>query len=172
MNEKEKKAIEKLKERVKIDRQLRDKVESDFDKFCEDECIAIDTVLNLIDKQNKELNKLKSKNKELLRKLRNRVKENNKLIKYSNYKKEFSTLNKQIDKQNKVIDEKEQEIEYLNCIIESDKDNYINKDTIKEKIEEIENMYNKLSKNPKEHLHSRTEYKIVIGELQSLLERS
>lgn len=55
MNEEEKKAIEKLKERVKIDRSLRNKVESDFDKFCEDECIAIETVLNLIDKQQKEI---------------------------------------------------------------------------------------------------------------------
>lgn len=59
MNEKEKIAIEKLKERVKIDRQLRDKVESDFDKFCEDECIAIETVLNLIDKQNKVIDEIK-----------------------------------------------------------------------------------------------------------------
>ena len=57
MNEDEKKAIEKLKERVKIDRQLRGKVESDFDKFCEDECISIETVLNLIDKQNKVIDK-------------------------------------------------------------------------------------------------------------------
>lgn len=85
--------------------------------------------------------------------------------------KAIDTVLNLIDKQNKVIDAKEQEIEYLNCIIESDKDNYINKDRIKEKIEKIENMYNELPKNPKEHLHSRTEYKIVIGELQSLLEK-
>lgn len=58
MNEEEKKAIEKLKERVKIDRSLRDKVESDFDKFCEDECIAIETVLKLIDEQNKVIDKI------------------------------------------------------------------------------------------------------------------
>jgi len=99
-----------------------------------DTCIVstkeLDELLNLIDKQNKGLNKLKSKNKELLRKLRNRVKENNKLIKYSNYKKEFSTLNKQIDKQNKVIDELIQELtddEFDNpcteCCKECEKDN-------------------------------------------------
>ena len=41
---------------------------------------------------------------------------------------------------------------------------------IKGKIEELQAMYDKLPKNPKEHLHSKTEYKIVIGELQELLE--
>ena len=45
------------------------------------------------------------------------------------------------------------------------------KDKIKVKIEELEDMYNELPKNPKEHLHSKTEYKIVIGVLQSLLEK-
>ena len=39
------KAIEILKDRVKIDRSLRDKVESDFDEFCERECIAIETLM-------------------------------------------------------------------------------------------------------------------------------
>lgn len=40
---------------------------------------------------------------------------------------------------------------------------------IKTRIKEIQNMYDKLSKNPKEHLHSKTEYLIVICELQSIL---
>ncbi len=48
--------------------------------------------------EEKEIEKLKNKNKDLLRKLRNRVKEVNKLIKYSAYKKEFSRLNAIIDK--------------------------------------------------------------------------
>ena len=43
-----------------------------------------------------------------------------------------------IEKQQKEIEELQQEKEYLNCIIESDKDNYINKDKIKAKIEELE----------------------------------
>ena len=42
-----------------------------------------------------------------------------------------------IEKQSKEIEELKQEKEYLNCIIESDKDNYINKDKIKAKIEEV-----------------------------------
>lgn len=40
---------------------------------------------------------------------------------------------------------------------------------IKTRIKEIQNMYDKLPKNPKEHLHSKTEYLIVICELQSIL---
>lgn len=63
------------------------------------------TVLNLIKKQQEEIGKLKDKNKELLRKLRNRVKEVRKLTKYSMYKKEFSNLNKRLEKKDKIIDE-------------------------------------------------------------------
>lgn len=49
------------------------------------------------------LEKLKKHNKELLRKLRNRVKEVKKLNKYSLYKKEFKTLNKQLKNKDKII---------------------------------------------------------------------
>ena len=42
---------------------------------------------------------------------------------------------------------------------------------IKTRIKEIQNMYDELPKNPKEHLHSKTEYLIVIGELQSILDK-
>ena len=65
---------------------------------------AIETVLSELEKKDKEIEKLKKDNKELLRKLRNRVKEVNKLTKYSLYKKEFSTLNKQLEKKDKIID--------------------------------------------------------------------
>lgn len=41
--------------------------------------------------------------------------------------------NKEKEKNNILVQEKE----YLNCIIESDKDNFINKNKIKEKIEEL-----------------------------------
>lgn len=54
MNEEE--AIERLKERVKLDRKIRDnKTESDYEQFCENECQAIETILNLADKQQKEI---------------------------------------------------------------------------------------------------------------------
>ena len=51
-----------------------------------------------------EIEKLRNNNKDLLRKLRNRVKEVKKLTKYSLYKTEFSTLNKQLEKKDKIID--------------------------------------------------------------------
>lgn len=54
MNEEE--AIERLKERVKLDRKIRDnKTESDYEQFCENECQAIETILNLADKKQKEI---------------------------------------------------------------------------------------------------------------------
>ncbi len=48
--------------------------------------------------------KLKKHNNDLLRKLRNRVKEAKKLEKYSLYKKEFSRLNKQLQNKDPIID--------------------------------------------------------------------
>lgn len=38
----------------------------------------------------------------------------------------------------KAIKDQQQQIEYLNCIVESDKDNYINKTDIKDKIKVLE----------------------------------
>ena len=50
-------AIERLKERVKLDRKIRNnKIESDYEQFCENECQAIETILNLADKQQKLIN--------------------------------------------------------------------------------------------------------------------
>ena len=51
-----------------------------------------------------ERDKLKKHNDDLLRKLRNRVKEVKKLQKYSLYKEEFSRLNKQLQNKDKIID--------------------------------------------------------------------
>lgn len=65
---------------------------------------AIETVLNMLKEKDKEIDKLRNKNKKLLRKLRNRVKEVKKLTKYSQYKKEFSRLNEQLRKKDKQID--------------------------------------------------------------------
>lgn len=48
-------------------------------------------------------------------------------------------LTKAIKELQKEIEELNQEKEYLNCIIESDEDNYINKDKIKE-LREIDNI--------------------------------
>ena len=51
-----------------------------------------------------QIDKLKKHNNDLLRKLRNRVKEAKKLEKYSLYKKEFSRLNKQLQNKDQIID--------------------------------------------------------------------
>jgi hypothetical protein len=99
MSEEEKEAIETLSIKA-----VTSKAE------CEDypSCICLKKdlllILNLIEKQQKEKDKLEKHNKELLRKLRNRVKEVKKLNKYSLYKKEFAKLNKEIEKKDKIID--------------------------------------------------------------------
>lgn len=59
---------------------------------------------NIIEKKDIEITKLKKHNKDLLRKLRNRVKEVKKLTKYSLYKREFTTLNKQLQQKDKMMD--------------------------------------------------------------------
>lgn len=69
-------------------------------------------ISNLIQKLQKENEKLKSKNQDLLRKLRNRVKEVKKLNKYSLYKIEFANLNKQIREKDKIIDLMEKYIDF------------------------------------------------------------
>ena len=52
----EEEAIERLKERVKLDRKIRNnKIESDYEQFCENECQAIEAILNLAYKQQKEI---------------------------------------------------------------------------------------------------------------------
>lgn len=66
--------------------------------------IAIEKVLTMLEEKDKQIDKLKKHNDELLRKLRNRVKEVKKLEKYSLYKEEFSRLNKQLQNKDKIID--------------------------------------------------------------------
>ena len=52
----EEEAIERLKERVKLDRKIRNnKIESDYEQFCENECQAIETILNITENQQKEI---------------------------------------------------------------------------------------------------------------------
>ena len=65
---------------------------------------AIETVLPMLEEKDKQIDKLKKHNDELLRKLKNRVKEVKKLQKYSLYKEEFSRLNKQLQNKDKIID--------------------------------------------------------------------
>lgn len=75
---------------------------------------AIETVLPMLEEKDKQIDKLKKHNDELLRKLRNRVKEVKKLEKYSIYKEEFSRLNKQLQNKDKQIDLMAEAMRYYN----------------------------------------------------------
>lgn len=130
-------------------------------------CNAIDTILlsyevlcNELDKKNKEITKLKSHNKDLLRKLRNRIKEINKLNKYKQYKNEFKTLNKKIEELNR---ENERQHELLTKIHEKS----ILKQKIQEKIDELEN---KINKGNIQKLYEYTAISYSIDMLQKILE--
>lgn len=67
--------------------------------------IAEKNVLSMLEEKDKQIDKLKKHNNDLLRKLRNRVKEVKKLKKYSLYKEEFSRLNKQLQNKDKIIEQ-------------------------------------------------------------------
>lgn len=92
-------------------------------------------ILNLIQKQQEKIEKLNDKNRDLLRKLRNRVKEVSKLTKYSMYKKEFSTLNKRLEKKDKIIDLMAENIVIQNTAINEEyavDENMMNKQYVKQ----------------------------------------
>ena len=81
------------------------KKQKDYDMKFRHELLEQIRCLNLNkDEKDRAIEKLKKHNKELLRKLRNRVKEVKKLNKYSLYKKEFKTLNEQLKKKDKIIE--------------------------------------------------------------------
>lgn len=82
---------------------------------------AIETVLPMLEEKDKQIDKLKKHNDDLLRKLRNRVKDVKKLQKYSLYKKEFSRLNKQLQNKDKIIDLMSEQLAGL-AIFNIDKD--------------------------------------------------
>lgn len=90
------------------------KIHTEFAGISNGCCIAntkdVKTILSMLEEKYKEIDKLKKHNDDLLRKLRNRVKEVKKLQKYSLYKKEFSRLNKQLQNKDKIIDLMSEEI--------------------------------------------------------------
>lgn len=100
MTKKEEQALEQL-------RSWRDYIVKNKEKVnkANDIEFYLRTALNLIQTQQAEIEKLKNYNKELLRKLKNRVKEVKKLTRYSLYKNEFTKLNKEIEKKDRVIAE-------------------------------------------------------------------
>lgn len=98
------KHISNLKQYIKDD-EIIEKDGSDFSNFCKRHIDDIKAVLNELEKKEVEIDKLRNTNKDLLKKLRNRVKEVKKLTRYSLYKKEFARLNKQLEKKDTVINE-------------------------------------------------------------------
>lgn len=103
MTEAEKQAIERINNFKSI-KVLYGKIYAMHTEQLEQLQKDIETAIKLIEKQQAEIEKLRNNNKNILRKLRNRVKEVKNLTKYSLYKKEFATLNKHIEKRDKIID--------------------------------------------------------------------
>ena len=104
-------AIERLKKMIQINNGVIKEARKNGDIFAmqltadlDTDSIAIEKVLTMLAEKDKQIDKLKKHNDELLRKLRNRVKEVKKLEKYSLYKEEFSRLNKQLQNKDKIID--------------------------------------------------------------------
>lgn len=97
---------------------------------------AMKLVLSVLEEKDKQIDKLKKHNDNLLIKIRNRVKQVKKLEKYSLYKEEFSRLNKQLQNKDKQIER------YINILVTNDMLHVIeceNKDKI------IDLMANKLA---------------------------
>lgn len=104
-------AIERLKKMIQINNGVIKEARKNGDIFAmqltadlDTDSIAIEKVLTMLEEKDKQIDKLKKHNDELLRKLRNRVKEVKKLKKYSLYKEEFSRLNQQLQSKDKIID--------------------------------------------------------------------
>lgn len=81
-----------------------------------------------LEKKEAEIDKLRNTNKDLLKKLRNRVKEVKKLTRYSLYKKEFARLNKQLEKKDTVIDLMAKKLVEAHGWFYSEFDNYTKED--------------------------------------------
>lgn len=104
-------AIERLKKMTQINNGVIKEARKNGDIFAmqltadlDTDSIAIETILSMLEEKDKQIDKLKKHNDDLLRKLRNRVKEVKKLEKYNLYKGEFSKLNKQLQNKAQIID--------------------------------------------------------------------
>ena len=111
MTKEQEEAIEYFKKHIKyFEEQIKFIEATDCDYYDEElelyqnRVKQFNTVLSMLKEKDKQIDKLKKHNDELLRKLRNRVKEVKKLQKYSLYKEEFSRLNKQLQNKDKIID--------------------------------------------------------------------
>lgn len=128
MTKEQEESIEYLKKHIKyFEEQIKFIEATDCDYYDEElelyqnRVKQFNTVLSMLEEKDKQIDKLKKHNDELLRKLRNRVKEVKKLEKYSLYKKEFSRLNKQLQNKDKIIDLMSEQLAGL-AIFNIDKD--------------------------------------------------
>ncbi len=128
VDKQEQEAIEYFKKHIKyFEEQIKFIEATDCDYYDEElelyqnRVKQFNTVLFMLEEKDKQIDKLKKHNDELLRKLRNRVKEVTKLEKYSLYKKEFSRLNKQLQNKDKIIDLMSEQLAGL-AIFNIDKD--------------------------------------------------
>ena len=107
---------------------------------------AIETVLPMLEEKDKQIDKLKKHNDDLLRKLRNRVKDVKKLQKYILYKKEFSRLNKQLQNKNKIIDLIKDKEHINTIVIHKQKLDYCDNDKCKDKVQQIIEQWKRIQK--------------------------
>ena len=107
----------KIKELEGRCRNLDKEAQSYLEELMGDSTLKNRTIKQLnseLEKKEAEIDKLRNTNKDLLKKLRNRVKEVKKLTRYSLYKKEFARLNKQLKKKDTVIDLMADDLRYYN----------------------------------------------------------
>ena len=126
------KAIKILKEFVKQDRKMRDyKVESDYDKFCEERCIAIETVLNELEKKDKEIEQLEIKIDNLAEEQNEREKYTHKLEKELNEENNRCMILANNDKfKEQIIEEMAEELVKAHEWFYSEFDNFTKEDFI------------------------------------------
>lgn len=178
ISEEEKKAIEYFKYQIELaHKEVEERKNDEFkgqgtlEEIAKMRYCNYKIILNLIEKQNKKIEKLENKNKELLRKLRNRVKEVKKLNKYSLYKNEFSNLNKIIKEKEalyqkaltdlviaeKMIDEMASEINTLNGYLVNEYENF-DIDYYNSHFDELNNSDDKIAENAiKEYFKKKIE---------------
>lgn len=144
MTKEQEEAIEYLKKHIKyFEEQIKFIEATDCDYYDEElelyqnRVKQFNIVLSMLEEKDKTIDKLKKHNDDLLRKLRNRVKEVKKLEKYSLYKEEFSKLNKQLQNKDKQIDLMSEQLAGL-TIFDIDKDEPLilgDKDDVKQYFE-------------------------------------
>lgn len=153
-------AIAVLEKRVEIDRALRDgSVESDYDEFCENECLAIEKLIKGY-RDGEDI-------------LKEAVKEN---LELKEYIRELERRNDTLEYLNDGLRLDKKELKYkceemLNDLTKAS-ENSISKSRIKEKIEKLRKEPLKIKQNDKYYFVTDAYNKIITQVLQELMEDS